>query len=164
MAGIDLSNFNTDDEIAALADILLYHVVPGTILSSDLAEGTTTVTAANGDELTVEASTAGVMVGAEMANVIIADVPASNGVIHVIDKVIMPPADVVDENETDEVVCDVTIGLSSDGYGFSPAVTIDVGQTVCWQWADSSMGHNVKEVDGMKSTTYVEGGIYSGAA
>ena len=26
------------------------------------------------------------------------------------------------------------------------------------------MGHNVKEVDGMKSTTYVEGGIYSGAA
>ena len=97
-AGIDLSNFNTDDEIAALADILLYHVVPGTILSSDLAEGTTTVTAANADELTLEASTAGVMVGAEMANVIIADVPASNGVIHVIDKVIMPPADVVDEN------------------------------------------------------------------
>ena len=164
-AGIDLSDFNTDEEIAALADILLYHVVAGTILSSDLSEGTNTVTAANGDELTVEVSTAGVVVGAEMANVIIADVPASNGVIHVIDKVIMPPADAVEENQTDEVVCDVTIGLSSDGYGFSPAaVTIDVGQTVCWQWADSSMGHNVKEVDGMKSTTYVEGGIYSGAA
>ena len=48
-AGIDLSNFNTDEEIAALADILLYHVVPGTVMSTDLAEGTTTVAAANGD-------------------------------------------------------------------------------------------------------------------
>ena len=44
---------------------------------------------------------AGVQVGTEMANVVLADVPASNGVIHVIDKVIMPPADVVDNNETD---------------------------------------------------------------
>ena len=164
-AGIDLSDFNTDEEIAALADILLYHVVAGTIMSTDLAEGSTTVTAANGDELTVQVSSEGVMVGSEMANVVIADVPASNGVIHVIDKVIMPPADVVDEPGDDEVTCDVTIGISSDGYGFSPAaVTIDVGQTVCWQWTDAEMGHNVKEVDGMKSTTYVDGGIYSGVA
>ena len=164
-AGIDLSDFNTDEEIAALADILLYHVVAGTIMSTDLAEGSTTVTAANGDELTVQVSSEGVMVGSEMANVVIADVPASNGVIHVIDKVIMPPADVTDDPGVDEVTCDVTIGISSDGYGFSPAaVTIDVGQTVCWQWTDAGMGHNVKEVDGMKSTTYVDGGIYSGTA
>ena len=164
-AGIDLSDFNTDEEIAALADILLYHVVAGTIMSTDLAEGSTTVAAANGDELTVQVSSEGVMVGSEMANVVIADVPASNGVIHVIDKVIMPPADVTDDPGVDEVTCDVTIGISSDGYGFSPAaVTIDVGQTVCWQWTDAGMGHNVKEVDGMKSTTYVDGGIYSGTA
>ena len=97
-----------------------------------------------------------------MATVTIADVPASNGVIHVIDKVIMPPSD---EPAPEEVVCDVTVGISSDGFGFSPAaVTIDVGQTVCWKWTDSEMGHNVKEVDGMKSTTYVDGGIYSGPA
>jgi len=161
-AGIDLSNFNTDEEIAALADILLYHVVAGTVMSTDLAEGTTTVVAANGDDLTIQVSSAGVMVGSEMATVTIADVPASNGVIHVIDKVIMPPSD---ETAPEEVVCDVTVGISSDGFGFSPAaVTIDVGQTVCWKWTDSEMGHNVKEVDGMKSTTYVDGGIYSGPA
>ena len=161
-AGIDLSNFNTDEEIAALADILLYHVVAGTVMSTDLAEGTTTVAAANGDDLTIQVTSDGVMVGSEMANVVIADVPASNGVIHVIDKVIMPPSD---EPAPEEVVCDVTVGISSDGFGFSPAaVTIDVGQTVCWKWTDSEMGHNVKEVDGMKSTTYVDGGIYSGPA
>ncbi|MFL2968568.1 MAG: fasciclin domain-containing protein [Candidatus Poseidoniaceae archaeon] len=157
-AGIDLSTFTTDEEISALADILLYHVVPGKIMSSDLSVGMTNVTAANGDSLMVQVTDSGVMVGAEMAMVTLADVPASNGVIHVIDKVLMPPAD--------EVVtsCDVTIGISSDGYAFSPAsVTIQVNQTVCWQWTDAEMAHNVKEVDGMKSTTYVTDGITSGA-
>ena len=92
-----------------------------------------------------------------------ADVTASNGVIHVIDKVLMPPADNGGDDTTDGVTCDVTIGISSDGYAFSPAaVTIDVGQTVCWSWSGESMAHNVKEVDGMKSSTFVAGGITSG--
>ena len=38
-------------------------------------------------------------------------------------------------------------------------VNIEVGQTVCWSWTDASMLHNVKQVDGFKSTTYVEGGV-----
>ncbi|MFL2962412.1 MAG: fasciclin domain-containing protein [Candidatus Poseidoniaceae archaeon] len=154
-AGIDLSDPALTQD--ALANILLYHVVPGTIMSSDLSVGMTTVTAANGDSLMVHVTDSGVMVGEEMAMVTLADVPASNGVIHVIDKVIMPPAD--------EVACDVTIGISSDGYAFSPAaVTIEVNQTVCWSWEAESMAHNVKEVDGMKSTKFVEGGVTSGAA
>ena len=89
-AGIDLSTFTTDEEISALADILLYHVVPGKIMSSDLSVGMTNVTAANGDSLMVQVTDSGVMVGAEMAMVTLADVPASNGVIHVIDKVLLP--------------------------------------------------------------------------
>ena len=92
-AGIDLDTFDTDEEIAALADILLYHVVAGTTLSTDLAAGANTVTAANGDELTITVSETGVAVGADGAVVTLADVPASNGVIHVIDKVLTPPAD-----------------------------------------------------------------------
>ncbi|MGB2485533.1 MAG: fasciclin domain-containing protein, partial [Poseidonia sp.] len=52
-AGIDLDTFDTDEEIAALADILLYHVVAGTTLSTDLADGANTVSAANGKELTI---------------------------------------------------------------------------------------------------------------
>lgn len=162
-AGIDLSDPELSTE--TLADILLYHVVPGKIMSSDLTVGMTTVTAANGDDLMIHVTDSGVMIGTEMAMVTLADVPASNGVIHVIDKVIMPPADEVEENESEVVTCDVTIGISSDGYAFSPAsVTIAVNQTVCWQWTDAEMAHNVKEVDGMKSSTYVEGGITSGNA
>ncbi|MEC8788874.1 MAG: plastocyanin/azurin family copper-binding protein, partial [Candidatus Thermoplasmatota archaeon] len=100
------------------------------------------------------------------ANVTLADVVASNGVIHVIDKVLMPPADEpADEPAEPEIVCDATIGITSDGYGFTPAsVTIAVGETVCWKWTNESMAHNVKEVAGLKSTTYVENGVYSGAA
>ena len=160
-AGIDLSTFDTDEEIATLADILTYHVVSGAVMSSDLTDGMT-ATAVNTDSLTFTVTADGVMVND--ANVVSADVEASNGVVHVIDKVLMPPSDVVENNDTtDDVTCDVTIGITSDGYGFSPAsVTIAVGQTVCWQWTDESMGHNVREVDGKKSTTYVENGVYSG--
>ena len=155
-AGIDLAALDTPEGKAILTNILLYHVVPGTIMSSDLSVGMTTVTAANEDSLTVHVTESGVMVGTEMAMVTLADVPASNGVIHVIDKVLTPPAD-------NDVTCDVTIGISSDGYAFSPAaVTIDVNQTVCWSWTSESMAHNVKEVDGMKSSTFVDGGITSG--
>ena len=159
-AGIDLDTFTTADEIGVLTDILLYHVYNGAVESSAVTDGLT-VEMLNGDSASF--TVADGVVSIEGATVTTADVMASNGVVHVIDKVLMPPADVVDE--TDDVTCDVTIGISSDGYGFSPAaVTIDVGQTVCWQWTDAGMGHNVKEVDGMKSTTYVDGGVYSGTA
>lgn len=164
-AGINLDDFTTEEEIDALANILLYHVVAGEIASTDLVDGANTVTAANGDELTVTVSEGAVTVGAEGATVVLADVPASNGVIHVIDKVIMPPADEPTEPVEPEVVCAATIGITSDGYGFTPAsTTIAVGETVCWKWTDESMAHNVKEVTGMKSTTYVENGVTSGEA
>ena len=163
-AGIDLDSFDTPEEIAVLTDILLYHVVAGTTMSTDLAEGMTTVTAANGDDLTINVANGGVMVGTAMANVTLADVPASNGVIHVIDQVLMPPADETPD-PFEGVDCAVTIGLTADGYGFSPSITnIDVGQTVCWSWTDAAMGHNVKQVDGFQSTTFVANGVTSGAA
>jgi uncharacterized surface protein with fasciclin (FAS1) repeats len=161
-AGIDLSTFDTDEEIATLADILTYHVVSGAVMSSDLSDGMT-ATAVNTDSLTFTVSADGVMVND--ANVTVADVEASNGVVHVIDKVLMPPADEPTEPEEPEVVCARTIGITSDGYGFTPAsTTIAVGETVCWKWTDEDMEHNVKEVTGMKSTTYVENGVYSGVA
>ena len=163
-AGIDLDSFDTPEEIAVLTDILLYHVVAGTTLSTDLAEGMTTVSAANSDDLTIHVADGAVMVGTAMANVTLADVPASNGVIHVIDQVLMPPADATPD-PFDGVTCAVTIGLTADGYGFSPAiVNIENGQTVCWSWTDAAMGHNVKEIDGAQSSTFVANGVTSGAA
>ena len=67
--------------------------------SSILAVTDGLVTAVNGDDLTFTVGE-GVMVN--NANVILADVQASNGIIHVIDKVLMPPVPVT---EADGDVC-----------------------------------------------------------
>ena len=70
----------------ALAAILTYHVVPGKVMSGDLTNNMMAPTA-NGQDVTIMTE-GGVMVND--ANVVAADVEASNGVIHVIDKVILP--------------------------------------------------------------------------
>ena len=92
-AGIDLTSFDTEEKNATLIDILTYHVVLGQVLSTDLTDGMT-ATAYNGDDLTFTVSPDAVTVSG--ATVTSADVMASNGVIHVIDTVLMPPADLVD--------------------------------------------------------------------
>ncbi|CUH39694.1 Lipoprotein p23 [Jannaschia seosinensis] len=69
-----------------LSNILLYHVVPGSVMSGDLADGME-VEAANGGTLTISTE-GGVTVNG--ASVTTADIEASNGVIHVIDTVLMP--------------------------------------------------------------------------
>ena len=70
-----------------LVQILTYHVVPGKVMSSDLAGKETTAATVEGSEVAIDA-TDGVKV--DEATVVTADVAASNGVIHVIDTVIMP--------------------------------------------------------------------------
>ncbi len=159
-AGIDLSSFDTDAENATLVDILTYHVVSGSVASTALSDGQT-ATALNGDDVTFTVNAAGVQVND--ANVVTADVAASNGIIHVIDKVLMPPADQV--TEPVQPACDATVRIAPSGLKFSPSeLTITVGQTVCWQWENESMAHNVRQVDGDKSTTYAANGVSSGAA
>merc|ERR1712099_105867 len=82
----------TKEELLAradLADILQYHVISGQVLSSDL-EATQDVTTLTGDPLTVTSDGTTVMAGP--ATVVIADVLCSNGVIHAIDAVLLPPA------------------------------------------------------------------------
>jgi uncharacterized surface protein with fasciclin (FAS1) repeats len=70
-----------------LVAILTYHVVPGAIMSSDIAGKKLAVGSVQGSKIDVDA-TKGVMV--DSAKVVSADVKTSNGVIHVIDQVIMP--------------------------------------------------------------------------
>ena len=73
----------------------------------------------------------------------------------------MPPVDSVDEPAP--TPCDVTVRIAPSGLKYSPAeVSITVGQTVCWQWTNESMAHNVREVDGDMSTTFKANGITSG--
>ena len=69
-----------------LASILTYHVVPGKVLSTDLTNGMEAATV-EGSDVTIMTE-GGVTV--EEANVVTADIETSNGVIHVIDQVILP--------------------------------------------------------------------------
>ena len=70
-----------------LVAILTYHVVPGKVMSGDIAGKEMAVASVQGDTIDVNA-TSGVMV--DDASVVTADIEADNGVIHVIDSVIMP--------------------------------------------------------------------------
>ncbi len=73
----------------ALTDILLYHVIFGKIMAADVTDGLVATTLLGED---VTFSVADGVVKINDATVIAADIEASNGVIHVIDAVLIPPA------------------------------------------------------------------------
>lgn len=92
-----------------LTQVLQYHVVAGKVMSIDLSDGLKAASL-TGDELTFAVSEAGVKVDA--ATVVTADIEASNGVIHVIDTVLLPPVTLPDVIAAD-VTGDITIAGSS---------------------------------------------------
>ena len=73
---------------AQLVKILTYHVVPGKVMSSALAGKKTDAKTVQGEMVMVDATMGGVTVNG--AKVVTADVAADNGVIHVIDTVLIP--------------------------------------------------------------------------
>ena len=75
------------DNPEKLREVLLYHVVPGKVTAADVAQLDSAVTV-EGQSVTISATDSGVRVND--ANVIKVDVMASNGVIHVIDAVLLP--------------------------------------------------------------------------
>jgi uncharacterized surface protein with fasciclin (FAS1) repeats len=75
------------DPEGLLTDILLYHVAAGTALSGDLSDGQV-VTTLNGEDVTISLDGSTVMVNDAMVTV--ADLTADNGVVHVIDAVLLP--------------------------------------------------------------------------
>jgi uncharacterized surface protein with fasciclin (FAS1) repeats len=75
---------------AALKKILLYHVVSGSV-TSDNVVGLTSATSVEGSPIAISVKDGTVYLN-DSAKVVTPDVMASNGVIHVIDKVILPPA------------------------------------------------------------------------
>ncbi len=72
-----------------LVAILTYHVVSGKVMSKDLTNGQKAATV-QGENVKVSIGSAGVKI--DDAKVVAADVKAKNGVVHVIDKVILPPS------------------------------------------------------------------------
>ncbi len=84
-----LDNLLMEENQQQLADILTYHVVPDAIMSSDI-DGETTLETVNGAEATIMTDPGLTYEGAEITDT---DIEASNGVIHVIDSVVLPPED-----------------------------------------------------------------------
>jgi len=82
-----LENLLKPENKEMLVDILTYHVLPGAVMASDVNAKKLSVEMLNGDKATV---TGWDGVKIDGASVVSADIEASNGVIHVIDQVILP--------------------------------------------------------------------------
>jgi uncharacterized surface protein with fasciclin (FAS1) repeats len=85
------------ENIEQLKAILLYHVVEGKVMAADVS-GISSATALSGKDLTVKVDMGNVYINE--SKVVLADVEASNGVIHVIDAVLLPPAELSDIVDT----------------------------------------------------------------
>jgi len=83
-----VDNLLKPENKAKLVQILTYHVVPGKIMSASLAGKKTDAKTVEGDDLSIDATMGGVTVNG--AKVVSADVAADNGVIHIIDTVVIP--------------------------------------------------------------------------
>jgi transforming growth factor-beta-induced protein len=85
----------------ALTDILLYHVVSGNVMAADVT-ALTSATTVLGKDVTVKVDMGNVYIND--AQVIITDIATSNGVIHVIDAVLLPPTDEAAMEEKNTIV------------------------------------------------------------
>ena len=83
----DVDSLLKPENKAKLANILTYHVVSGAHMAADLEDGAE-LTTVQGEKLKVTVNGGKVTIGG--ANVTAADVAASNGVVHLIDKVLLP--------------------------------------------------------------------------
>lgn len=72
-----------------LTQILTYHVIPAEVMAADVTAGEVETVAGSPLDVTVDDATGDVMVNG--ANVVQTDISASNGVIHAIDEVLLPP-------------------------------------------------------------------------
>jgi uncharacterized surface protein with fasciclin (FAS1) repeats len=85
----------------ALTDILLYHVVSGKVMAADVT-ALTSATTVLGKDVTVKVDMGNVYINE--AQVVITDIATSNGVIHVINAVLLPPADEAAMEEKNTIV------------------------------------------------------------
>jgi len=83
-----VDNLLKPENKAMLRRVLTYHVVPGTVMAADVVK-ISSATAVSGDTLSIKVSGGTVIV--DTARVVETDIVASNGVIHVLDTVLLPP-------------------------------------------------------------------------
>jgi uncharacterized surface protein with fasciclin (FAS1) repeats len=85
-----VENLLLPENLEQLRAILLYHVVSGNVMAADVVT-LNSATTVNGASVAIAVGDAGVVLNGT-TNVVTTDITASNGVIHVIDSVLMPPA------------------------------------------------------------------------
>lgn len=85
-----LDNLLKPENKAMLVRVLTYHVVPGKVMAADVVK-VSSAKAVSGDALHIKVADSNVMV--DEARVVKTDIVASNGVIHVIDNVLLPPGE-----------------------------------------------------------------------
>ena len=89
-----------EDPEGALTTVLTYHVVGAVAMAEDVV-GLESVTTLQGEDVTIEVTDTGVVLNGSV-NVVTTDIEASNGVIHVIDAVLLPPSMTAGEEEMGE--------------------------------------------------------------
>jgi len=115
-SGINLDNLSDDE----LRNVLLYHVLSGSIVrSADIAEGETVVGSSNttgpgGAALPLFVERSGGSITVNDANITSADIEGVNGVIHVIDAVLLPPS-IVDRAVRDGRFTTLVMALQRTG-------------------------------------------------
>ena len=102
-----VETLNADAQL--LTDVLTYHVVSGEFAAANLA-AISELKTVNGATISISAGADGSVIINENVKVIIADIECSNGIIHAVDAVIIPPAEEapVDETPVDETPVDET--------------------------------------------------------
>jgi uncharacterized surface protein with fasciclin (FAS1) repeats len=114
-------------DIPTLTAILTNHAVGATVPSSDLVEGRAYVETLAGTNITIELDTGVTVYGENSANVTVADVMATNGVIHVVDAVILPAVSIAALARTTASLSILTSVLESTGlYGAVADLTADL--------------------------------------
>ena len=88
LPGGTVENLLKPENMDQLVAVLTYHVVPGKVLSTDIMRGSNSVATVQGSSVTIMKSYDAVKINE--ATVVVADVEATNGVIHIIDEVILP--------------------------------------------------------------------------
>jgi len=121
-------------DIDLLTSILTHHVASGSVLSTDLSDGMM-VTTLNGTELMVTISDNGVMI--DNAMVTVADIMADNGVVHVINAVLIPEDSSIEDsynlNEDNYMYSIDLLGKKIKNNGINNQIVIDVyesGKTI----------------------------------
>ena len=83
-----VENLLKPENMDQLVAVLTYHVVPGKVLSTDIMRGSNSVATVQGSSVTIMKSYDAVKIN--QATVVMADIEATNGVIHIIDEVLLP--------------------------------------------------------------------------